>query len=156
MKRILAAICLLATLALGARAESVPSETAFQCAKEALSLISYGEFDRAIARLGMEGTLSGAELKRFIAANCPEIYAGSVQTEVSVAWYDQNRWLLAVPFEAPDDDGVGALVYSLMDGVHFDAVCFARWGRVAEAYSAAGGAVWNVAYTPGYIIVGDW
>lgn len=156
MKRILTAICLLAFLCLGARAESVPAETAFQCAKEALSLISYGEFDRAIARLGMEGTLSGAELKKFINANCPEIYAGSVQTEVSVAWYDQNRWLIAVPFEAPDDNGVGALVFSLADGIRFDAVCFARWGKVAEAYSASDSAIWNVAYTPGYIIVGDW
>ena len=156
MKRILTAICLLAFLCLGGRAESVPAETAFQCAKEALSLISYGEFDRAIARLGMEGTLSGAELKNFINANCPEIYAGSVQTEVSVAWYDQNRWLIAVPFEAPDDNGVGALVFSLTDGVHFDAVFFARWGKVAESYSLSDSVNWNVAYTPGYIIVGDW
>lgn len=156
MKRILALVCLIAVLALGAQAESGPSASAFKCAKEALSLISYGEFDRAISRLGMEKVLSGAELKKFIGANCPEIFAGSVQTEVSVAWYEQNRWLLAVPFEAPDDNGVGALVFSLTDGVHFDAVFFARWGKVAESYSLSDSVNWNVAYTPGYIIVGDW
>ena len=156
MKKFLALFCVLAAFALTARAESVPSASAFQAAKEALSLISYGEFDRAIARLGMEKTMSGADMKKYIGANCPEIYAGSVQTEVSVAWYSQNRWLLAVPFEAPDDNGVGALVFSLTDGVHFDAVFFARWGKVAEGYSASDSVTWNAKYTPGYIIVGDW
>ncbi len=147
---------LLALLAPLAAAETVspPPDSAYKNAKEAVSLISYGEYDMAISKLGLANVTKKA-LKDFIDTNCKEIYMGSVQTEVSVAWYDET-WLLAVPFEAPDDAAVGALVFTLADGKTFDGMQFMRWEDVEEGYSSSSEVYWNLPYSPDYIIVGDW
>lgn len=152
-------ICLLIALLMlvwAATAENALPDLTYTNAKEAVSLISYGEYDMALSRLGMDNLMKASALKKFIGNNCPEIYRGSVQTEISVAWSDGEGWLLAVPFEAPDDGAVGALVFTLRDSTHFEAIRFARWEEVVEEYSAAARVEWNVAYTPGYVIVGDW
>ena len=151
---VMLAVCLLAPYAL-ADASTPPPDTAYKNAKEAVSLISYGEYEMAINKLGLTG-YTKKSLKEFIDTNCKEIYRGSVQTEVSVAWYEEDAWFLAVPFEAPDDEAVGALVFSLTDGKTFDGIAFARWGDVEDAYTSVTDVYWNVAYDPNYIIVGDW
>ncbi len=147
---------LMALLMPFAVAETVtpPPDSAYKNAKEAVSLISYGEFDMAISKLGL-ASMTKKQLKSFIDTNCKEIYDGSVQTEVSVAWFDEI-WLLAVPFEAPDDAAVGALVFTLTDGKTFDGVQFMRWEDVEEGYSSSSDVYWNLPYSPDYIIVGDW
>lgn len=147
------AMCMSAALA---DAGSPPPDDAYKCAKEAVSLISYGEYDMALKKLNLDGTYTAKALKKYIDTNCKEIYSGSVQTEVSVAWYDGSAWLMAVPFEAPDDDAVGALVFSLKDGKAFDGLVFARWEDVCEGYGATTDVYWNVAYKSDYVIVGDW
>lgn len=133
----------------------VPSDEMFKSAKESVSLISYGEYGMAIKRLKLESAYDEASLKKLIDDSCREIYVGSVQNEVSVAWPEENIWKLAVPFEAPEDEAVGALVFVIREGA-FSEVLFLRWGEVVKAYESADQAIWNVAYTPDYVIVEDW
>lgn len=154
MSLFLAAVLLLALYA-SAEPAGMPGEEAFKNAKESVSLISYGEYDMALRKLGLESVYDAGSIKKFIDKECPEIYMGSVQTEVSVAWPEEGVWKLAVPFEAPEDEAVGALVFVFSEG-RFTEVAFMRWGDVCTAYEMAGQEVWNVAYTPSYVIVEDW
>lgn len=160
MKKTIIAVCMMALVAAGsffacAEAAYVPSEEMFKSAKESVSLISYGEYAMAISRLRLEKTYNEASLKTFIDTTCKEIYMGSVQTEVSVAWPEENIWKLAVPFEMPEDEAVGALVFVITQDT-FAELQFMRWGEVVTAYESAGQPIWNIAYTPNYVIVEDW
>lgn len=146
-------VCLMLALAVPVMAE--PSESAYRQAKEAVGLISYGEYEMALNRLGMQDQMQAAALKRYIDQNCGEIHRGSVQTDVSVAWFDGSVWLLAVPFEAPEDDAVGALVFTL-SGNAFSGIDFMRWGDVETSYDAADEVYWNLPYTPSFTVYGDW
>ena len=141
-RRLMAAIvgvCLMLALMVPAMAE--PSEDAYRQAKEAVSLISYGEYEMA--------------LKRYIDRNCSEIHRGSVQTDGSVAWFDGSTWQIAVPFEAPEDEAVGALVFTL-SGSAFSGIDFMRWGDVEASYDVADEVYWNLPYTPSFTVYGDW
>ncbi len=142
-------------LALFASAMAEPSESAYRQAKEAVSLISYGEYEMALNRLGMQDQMQAAMLKRYIDQNCGEIHRGSVQTDVAVAWFDGSAWQLAVPFEAPEDDAVGALVFTL-SGNAFSGIDFMRWGDVEASYDVANEVYWNLPYTPSCTVYGDW
>lgn len=158
MKKIVSVLLLLTMLlALSAFSEAgkVPEEDAFKNAKESVSLISYGEYMMAIKKLGLEARYDESALKKFIDTECREIYMGSVQTEISVAWPEEKLWKIAVPFEAPEDEAVGALVFVMENG-KFTEILFMRWMDVVTAYEMAEEAVWNVAYTPDYVIVEDW
>lgn len=133
----------------------VPTEEMFTGAKESVSLISYGEYGMAIKRLKLEKRTDEETLKKFIDKECKEIYMGSVQTEVSVAWPEEGVWKIAVPFEAPEDEAVGALVFVIVDEA-FTEIQFLRWGEVVELYEEAEEIIWNVEYIPSYVIVEDW
>ena len=155
-RRLMAAIvgvCLMLALMVPAMAE--PSEDAYRQAKEAVSLISYGEYEMALKRLGMEDQMQAATLKRYIDRNCSEIHRGSVQTDVSVAWFDGSTWQIAVPFEAPEDEAVGELVFTL-SGSAFSGIDFMRWGDVEASYDVADEVYWNLPYTPSFTVYGDW
>lgn len=158
MKKIVSILMLAVMLCMlfaNAEPAGCPTEEVFKNAKESVSLISYGEYMMAIKKLTLEARYDVKSLKKFIDTECREIYMGSVQTEVSVAWPEENVWKLAVPFEAPEDEAVGALVFVLTEG-KFTEILFMRWGDVALAYEMADQAIWNVAYTPDYVIVTDW
>ncbi len=160
MKRKIFAVCIMMILAFSpvfamAQQAYVPEEEMFVSAKESVSLISYGEYGMAIRKLKLEKIHDENSLKKFIDKECREIYMGSVQTEVSVAWPEENVWKIAVPFEAPEDEAVGALVFVITEG-QFSEILFLRWGDVVMAYEEAEQAIWNVEYTPDYVIVEDW
>ena len=155
-KSVVFALVFMLTFAWAAAEKSAIPDDTFIRAKEAVILISYGDYDAAIQRLGMTGTLSQNTLKSMIDKKCKEIYAESVQTEVSVAWNDGRNWRIAVPFEAPDDRAVGALVFTLASVSEFAGIEFQRWGDISDAYAVSAEVFWNVEYVPDYIIVGDW
>ena len=50
---------------------------------------------------------------------------------------------------------MGALVFVIAEG-QFTEILFLRWGDVVESYEEADQAIWNVEYTPNYVIVEDW
>ena len=146
-------VCLMLALMGSAMAE--PAESAYRQAKEAVSLISYGEYEMALNRLGMQEQMQASTLKRYIDRNCSEIHRGSVQTDVAVAWFDGSVWQIAVPFEAPEDEAVGALVFTLA-GDGFSGIDFMRWGDVEASYDVADEVYWNRPYMPSCTIYEDW
>ncbi|MBQ1258399.1 MAG: hypothetical protein IIX93_14140 [Clostridia bacterium] len=158
-KKIFVALALIFTMAVSAFACAekafVPTEEMFTSAKESVSLISYGEYGMAIKRLKLEKIVNEAALKKFIDKECREIYMGSVQNEISVAWPEENLWKIAVPFEAPEDEAVGALIFVITEGA-FSEIQFMRWGEAAELFEAAENVIWNVEYIPSYVIMEDW
>lgn len=139
----------------GAEKAFVPTEEMFTSAKESVSLISYSEYGMAIKRLKLEKVMDEDTLRKFIDKECKEIYMGSVQTEVSVAWPEEDLWKIAVPFEAPEDEAVGALIFVISDQA-FSEIQFLRWGEVVKLYETAENVIWNVEYIPSYVIVEDW
>jgi len=120
----------------------------FANAKEAVSLLSYGEFDRVVAILPFSGSAPSAAEWQSFAQNFSSLGSGTVQREVSVAYWTGNSWNLAVPVLAPDSDKVEALVLTSDDGLGFSGYKYARWGEVRMGYENADYVIWNKEYVP--------
>lgn len=123
------------------------SDKLFDKAKNAVSLISYGEYEKAVDTLGLD--MSASELEEFVSNDLSDIFYVSVQKDVSVGYYTGKRWIVAVPIEEPYDDGVLALALSSSDGKGFDAYRAMSWGDVMSGVSQSDDVTWNVAYDQG-------
>ncbi|NLF28536.1 MAG: hypothetical protein GX592_11625 [Clostridiales bacterium] len=159
MKKIVSALLLLAVLLTAAAyADSVPaiSNDLFADAKEALSLLSYGEFQRVSELLPFSGDAPDAsEWERF-ADTFETLNSGTVQREVSVAFWINATWYLAVPVSKPDRGSVEAFVLSSADGETFSGYKYTTWGNVEKGYEASDYVKWNKEYVAGTpIVIGD-
>lgn len=141
---LVAALLLTASVALAAPSFS---DKLFGRAKDAVSLISYGEYEKAVETLGL--SMGASELEEFVSDDLSDIFYVSVQKEVSVAYYTGKRWIVAVPIEEPSDDNVMALALSSSDGSSFDAYRAMNWGDVMKGVNQAEESEWNVAYEQG-------
>ena len=159
MKRILS-VALLMALLLSACAfsEGVPSisDELFSAAKEALSLLSYGEYARVSEVPPFSGGAPSAEEWQQFAGSFSTLDSGTVQREVSVAYWQGSCWYLAVPVTEPNRDGVEALVLRSDDGAAFSGYKYATWGDVKSGYQASDYVVWNEEYVAGTpVIIAD-
>ena len=159
MKRILSVALLMALLLSAcAFAEGVPSisDELFSAAKEALSLLSYGEYARVSEVLPFSGCAPSAEEWQQFAGSFSTLDSGTVQREVSVAYWQGSCWYLAVPVTEPNRDGVEALVLRSDDGAAFSGYKYATWGDVKSGYQASDYVVWNEEYVAGTpVIIAD-
>ena len=159
MKRILSVALLMALLLSAcAFAEGVPSisDELFSAAKEALSLLSYGEYARVSEVLPFSGGAPSAEEWQQFAGSFSTLDSGTVQREVSVAYWQGSCWYLAVPVTEPNRDGVEALVLRSDDGAAFSGYKYATWGDVQSGYQASDYVVWNEEYVAGTpVIIAD-
>ena len=159
MKRILSVALLMAQLLSAcAFAEGVPSisDELFSAAKEALSLLSYGEYARVSEVLPFSGGAPSAEEWQQFAGSFSTLDSGTVQREVSVAYWQGSCWYLAVPVTEPNRDGVEALVLRSDDGAAFSGYKYATWGDVKSGYQASDYVVWNEEYVAGTpVIIAD-
>ena len=159
MKRILSVALLMALfLSACAFAEGVPSisDELFSAAKEALSLLSYGEYARVSEVLPFSGGAPSAEEWQQFAGSFSTLDSGTVQREVSVAYWQGSCWYLAVPVTEPNRDGVEALVLRSDDGAAFSGYKYATWGDVKSGYQASDYVVWNEEYVAGTpVIIAD-
>ena len=159
MKRILSVALLMALLLSAcAFAEGVPSisDELFSAAKEALSLLSYGEYARVSEVLPFSGGAPSAEEWQMFADSFSTLDSGTVQREVSVAYWQGSCWYLAVPVTEPNRDGVEALVLRSDDGAAFSGYKYATWGDVKSGYQASDYVVWNEEYVAGTpVIIAD-
>ena len=159
MKRILSVALLMALLLSAcAFAEGVPSisDELFSAAKEALSLLSYGEYTRVSEVLPFSGGAPSAEEWQQFAGSFSTLDSGTVQREVSVAYWQGSCWYLAVPVTEPNRDGVEALVLRSDDGAAFSGYEYATWGDVKSGYQASDYVVWNEEYVAGTpVIIAD-
>ena len=159
MKKIASVVLLMALLVSAcACAEGVPSisNDLFSAAKEALSLLSYGEYARVSEVLPFSGGAPSAEEWQKFAESFATLSSGTVQREVSVAYWQGSCWYLAVPVSEPDRDSVEALMLRSDDGTAFSGYKLSNWGEVKSGYQASDYVIWNEEYVAGTpVIVAD-
>ena len=154
MKRLLAAALALALLLLPMAALAAPSDKMFLSAKQALNLISYGEYQKAIDKLKVSsGEPTAEDFEQFIADNLDSVFYGSVQNTVAVAYKKGSGWKLAVPVEEPDSGAVQALVLKSKNGKSFDGYTAMTWSDVRMEVDESGSVTWNEAYEPGTLVI---
>ena len=138
-KRIALWLCLLLALtAANACAESVPglSDDLYAQAKEALSRLSYGEYDTISGLLSWSGEAPSAADWENFAAKFSTLNNGTVQREISVAFWQEDTWYVCVPVLEPKSDVTEVLVLASKDGSSFCGCAYATWGSIRSAYEA--------------------
>ena len=138
-----------------AGAESVPdiSDSLFSAAKEALSLLSYGECESVCDVLPFADVAPSAEEWANFAGNFSTLDSGTVQREISVAYWQNSSWSLAVPVSEPNKDSVETLILRSDDGQTFSGYKYATWGEARSGYESSDYVVWNEEYVAGTPVV---
>lgn len=129
------------------------NEALFQDAKDALTMISYGEYQKALDKLNFAEPPSEAEFEDFVCFELDSVLTQTVQTDVAVCYHKGKKLYLALPVEEPVSRDVEALVLSSTDGEQFDGYKAASWGDVLKSVKQDDAAVWNVPYDPGTLVV---
>ncbi len=133
---------------------SLPEEM-FLNAKQALGLMSFGEYDEALEVLGMTAT-NVEDFKFFAEASFSSLSDG-VQLEVSVACLtDEYGWILAIPLWEPDAMDVETFLLHSSDGLTFDGYTSATWEFVDQLLVQSYDTIWYYRYEPGdkYVAIG--
>lgn len=159
MKKLVSVLLLLAVFcSVCAYADGAPSISSdlFSDAKEALSLLSYGEFESVSDLLSFSGSAPSASEWEKFADNFSTLNSGTVQREVSVAFYSGSSWFIAVPVSEPKSNSVECLVLSSSDGDTFSGYKYTTWGSVQKGYESSENVKWNKEYVAGTpVIIGD-
>ena len=137
---------MLVLLLIGSTAFAVPqlSGHLFDCAKQAMYVLSSGEYERLVTLLPYSGdATSAAEWERF-AGNFSDL--SHVQTEYAVAYWTGSAWVLAVPAHVPDSADVETLVLGSEDGSTIIGYGYRTWGRIEKEYTASDYVIWNEEY----------
>lgn len=143
---------LLAALPVSASAKDL-NEVLFEDAKEALTMISYGEYQKALDKLNFTEPPTEAEFEDFVCFELDSVLTQTVQTDVAVCYHRSKKFYLAIPVEEPVSRDVEALVLSSADGEQFDGYKAATWGDVMKLVKQDDAAMWNEAYDPGTPVV---
>ncbi len=139
-------------LALALAAVSLPAlaadfdEGLIDDAKQALTLMSYGEYKKALKKLNLKESPSAQELSDFVEENLSILYQVSVQNEVAVAYQVEGVWRVAVPVETPSYDSVPTLVVRAKNAERFDAYRVLAWYEVMDQVAQAEQVIWQDAY----------
>ena len=155
MKRItlslLCAVCLMLSLTAYAQSGTAFNARLFTDAKKALMLLEAQDYEAAAAVLK---TFEPEELRNF-ATEKFSTFGKGVQSKVSVAYWMDDAWHLAVPLYEPENDHVEALVLLIKDDLSgFSKYRRGDWGGVKDRYSQCDYVIWNEEYVPNspYII----
>lgn len=148
-------ICLLLVAALlGAPTLALAKEAKintklFTAAKQALTLLSYGETKKALKKLGLStGEEAVARLSAFAEDNLTDLMYVSVQTEVAVCYKVEAGYRFAVPLEAPEDRDVQVFVLKSKDGQSFSGYTSTTWGELQRELADSESVTWKDAYDP--------
>ena len=159
MKRIVSVLLFAALILCAcAGAESVPdiSDSLFSAAKEALSLLSYGEYESVCDVLPFADVAPSAEEWANFAGNFSTLDSGTVQREVSVAYWQDSHWCLAVPVTEPKKDSVEVLMLRSDDGETFSGYKCTDWAEARSGYESSDYVTWNEEYVAGTpVIIAD-
>ena len=147
MKKTLCA--LLALLLLGATALAAPqlSDGLFTSAKQAVSYLASGEYERLVTLLPFSGVSPSAAEWESFAANYADLT--NVQADYAVAFYNGGIWVVAVPIQIPEDGTVEVLALSSEDGTAFNGYRYATWAQVEAACQQSDHVIWNDEYVGG-------
>jgi hypothetical protein len=128
-------------------------ESLFDSAKEALTLLSYGEYQKALDKLNFTSAPTASEFEDFICFELDSVLTQAVQTDVAVAFQKSGKYWVALPVEEPVSRDVQVLLISSADGVRFDGYRAGAWGDALRAAGEDSSAVWNEPYDPGTLVV---
>ena len=151
-------LCLLLICCFAAQAEGVPglSDALFGQAKEALSRLSYGDYGQISDVLSWNGEAPSPSEWEALAGRFSTLNNGTVQRDVSVAFWWDGSWHIAVPVMPPNSERTEALVLTSADGQRFNGYACAQWGSVRSAYENSDYVSWNQEYVESVpIIVSD-
>ncbi len=129
------------------------NEALFDDAKEALTLISYGEYQKALDKLNFTEPPAESDFEDFVCFELDSVLTQAVQTDVAVCYHKSKKLYLAIPVEEPVSRDVETLVLSSSDGEQFDGYKAAKWGDVMKSVKKDDAAVWNLPYDPGTLVV---
>lgn len=129
------------------------NEALFGDAKEALTMISYGEYQKALDKLNFAKPPSAADFEDFVCFELDSVLTQTVQTDVAVCYHKGKKLYLAIPVEEPVSRDVEVLVLSSANGEQFDGYKAASWGDVMKLVKQDDAAVWNEPYDPGTLLV---
>lgn len=121
----------------------------FSAAKQALSLISYGETKKALKALGLSTSDEAVDaMRQFLKENLDTLAGSSVQTDVAVCYRFDKGYRLAIPLESPDFPDVQALVLKSKDGQSFSGYTAMEWSDVKAEVAESELVKWDEAYKP--------
>ncbi|MGI6236118.1 MAG: hypothetical protein ACOYI7_01040 [Candidatus Excrementavichristensenella sp.] len=118
-------------------------------AKQALTLMSYGEYKKALKKLDLKGKTRAKDLAAFVEEELFDILSASVQSDVAVAFLKDEVWYVAVPVEPPSYDGVQTFVLRSKDGARFDTFKKMDWYEVESMMDLSTQIIWQDAYEDG-------
>ena len=157
MRKWIAAILALALLLAPAPGQAVSASSSnklFASAKQAVGLIGYGEYQKALKALGLPSDPDSVDaLDAFVQVDLSSALDGDVQKTVAVLFAVAGGYELAVPIEPPDMPDVQALVLTSTDGKTFDSYTEMDWGDVEIELRLSDSVVWNKAYVPDMPVV---
>lgn len=118
-------------------------------AKQALTLMSYGEYKKALKKLDLKGNTGAKELAAFVEEELFDILSVSVQSDVAAAFMKDEVWYVAVPVELPSYDNVQTFVLRSKDGSRFDTFKKMDWYEVESMMDLSTQVIWQDAYEVG-------
>ena len=135
MKKIIAAVLIVALVCVSGMALAEIDMELFDRAKAALSYISYGEYAYALEEMGLSSNKNAVQkLKALVKKSLSTALYGEVQVEIAVCYQTDKGYKLCVPVENPGVGGVEALVMLSKDGESFSGYRAEAWTDcVAEA-----------------------
>ena len=149
MKRLTAiAIAILLCMCTLAHAD-VPSlsDRMFDCAKNAISALAAGQYDRLVTSMPFSDiSPSSDEWQSFAQGAFASLAGADPQTYYAVAYRIGNFWKIAVPVSEPDNDGVEALVLVSEDGSTISGYARSTWGSIRSEYESSDYVKWNHEY----------
>jgi hypothetical protein len=125
----------------------------FEDGKEALTLISYGEYQKALDKLNFTEPPAESDFEDFVCFELDSVLTQTVQTDVAVCYHKGKKLYLAIPVEEPVSRDVETLVLSSSDGEQFDGYKSASWGDVMKLVKEDDAAQWDQPYDPGTLVV---
>ena len=127
-----------------AHAVEIPQldSTLFDAAKQSLLYFANGDYESAAELLEFA---DAEELEKYVSTNFTTM-SGDVQTFVSVAFWYNNAWYVAVPLYDPTWCDTETLVFRTDDGLYFNGYKYCMWSDVETAYAACDYVTWNEKY----------
>lgn len=146
---ILAILLCLTTCAASAESGRI-DDYLFNAAKQTLYCIDTGDYRTASAILGCTDIDS---LKTLVAENFTTLGGGMAQTRISVAFFYNQLWYIAVPTMEPASPEVEALLLNCGYGNEFLEAGHAFWGDIQMALDLSEAVIWNEEYAPGVYMI---
>ena len=156
MKRklaILLAALMLLSAAACAEMPSDISEALFVAVKQAVVDMANGDFEQAACDLTFSEIGPAAEDLQTFASGFTMLSSDTVQSEICVAYWSNDGWMLAVPVMEPIDGEVETMVFSSLDGKTLGGCCLILWSEVEAAYDISEYVLWNQEYIPAQLII---